>query len=79
MNDKNMEAFHDLVKKARGMLITPQLLKGAFIIGASGGTGVFVARDERTGSGRVLPFTQSAGPVLACRSVARPLRSFLWR
>ena len=49
MGDKNMEAFHDLVKKARGMLITPQLLKGAFIIGASGGTGVFVARDERTG------------------------------
>ena len=49
MSDKNMEAFHDLVKKAKGLLITPQLLKGAFIIGASGGTGVFVARDERTG------------------------------
>jgi lipid-binding SYLF domain-containing protein len=49
ISDKNMEAFHDLVKKAKGMLITPQLLKGAFIIGASGGTGVFLARDEKTG------------------------------
>jgi len=49
MSDKNMEAFHDLVRRAKGMLITPQLLKGAFIIGASGGTGVFVARDEKTG------------------------------
>jgi len=30
MSDKNMEAFHDLVKKAKGLLITPQLLKGRF-------------------------------------------------
>lgn len=47
--DENMEVLRDQMKKARGVLIVPQLLKGAFIIGASGGSGVFLARDERSG------------------------------
>ena len=47
MSDKNMDAFHDLVKKAKGIYIAPQVLKGAFIIGASGGTGVLLAWDEK--------------------------------
>jgi len=42
--DSNMGAFNDLVKQARGVFIAPQVLKGAFIWGASGGTGVFLAR-----------------------------------
>jgi lipid-binding SYLF domain-containing protein len=50
MSDKNMEAFRDLIKKAKGIYIAPQVLKGAFIIGASGGTGVLVAQDEKTGT-----------------------------
>src|SRR5262245_11385272 len=45
--DPNMAGFRDLSKKARGMLILPQMLRGAFIIGASGGSGVLVARDEK--------------------------------
>jgi SH3 domain-containing YSC84-like protein 1 len=49
MNDNNMEAFRDLLKKADGVLISPQLLKGAFIVGASGGNAVFLARDKKTG------------------------------
>lgn len=49
MNDNNMGAFHDLLKKAQGVFIAPQLLKGAFIIGASGGNGVLVVRDKKTG------------------------------
>ncbi len=49
MNDKNMGAFRDLLKKAEGVLISPQLLKGAFIVGASGGNAVFLARDKKTG------------------------------
>lgn len=44
--DDKMDGFRDLAKRARGMLILPQMLRGAFIIGASGGTGVFVARDS---------------------------------
>ena len=44
-----MEAFRNLIKDARGVFIAPQILKGAFIIGASGGSGVFVARDSLIG------------------------------
>ncbi len=54
MADENMGAFRDLVKKARGVFIAPALLKGAFIFGASGGSGVFLARGEKA--------TQWGGP-----------------
>jgi lipid-binding SYLF domain-containing protein len=49
MSDSAMNAFHDLLKRARGVFITPQLLKGAFVFGVSGGSGVLVARDEKAG------------------------------
>ena len=42
---KDMGAFRDLLKDAKGVFITPQILKGAFIVGASGGSGVFMTRD----------------------------------
>ena len=41
-----MDAFRQLLKKANGVFIAPQVLKGAFIIGASGGSGVMLARDQ---------------------------------
>jgi SH3 domain-containing YSC84-like protein 1 len=44
-----MEAFRNLIKDARGVFVAPQILKGAFIVGASGGSGVLVARDGLTG------------------------------
>jgi len=44
-----MEAFRSLMKDAKGVFIAPQILKGAFIVGASGGSGVFVAKDPKTG------------------------------
>jgi lipid-binding SYLF domain-containing protein len=49
MNDGNLEAFRDLIKKAKGVFIIPELLKGAFIIGASGGNGLLLVRDEKSG------------------------------
>jgi len=49
-SDPNMEALVDLIKKGRGVFICPALLKGAFIIGASGGSGVFLVRDEKSGT-----------------------------
>lgn len=49
MSDNNMGAFRDLLKKADGILISPQLLKGAFIVGAAGGNAVFLVRDKKTG------------------------------
>jgi lipid-binding SYLF domain-containing protein len=49
MSDNNMGAFRGLLKKADGVLISPEMLKGAFIIGASGGNAVFLVRDRKTG------------------------------
>jgi len=45
-----MEAFRKLLKNARGVYIAPQILKGAFIFGAAGGSGVFVVRDGKAGN-----------------------------
>ncbi len=49
MADEKMGAFHGLLKKARGVLIAPQVLKGAFVLGASGGSGVLVVRNVKKG------------------------------
>jgi len=49
MKDDYMGAFRDLLKKAEGVFIAPQVLKGAFVVGASGGNGVLLVRDKKTG------------------------------
>jgi lipid-binding SYLF domain-containing protein len=46
MADHEIEAIRELMTKARGVFIAPQVLKGAFIVGASGGSGVFLARAD---------------------------------
>ena len=43
------EALKDLNKEARALFIIPQFMRGAFIFGGAGGSGVLIARDERTG------------------------------
>ena len=50
--DQNMESLRNLAKKAKGMLILPQMLRAAFIVGASGGSGVLVVRDAKSGQWR---------------------------
>lgn len=47
--DSRMGWFRDHIKDAKGILIVPQLLKGAFFFGAEGGSGVFLVKDEKTG------------------------------
>ena len=47
MSDSSMDAFRDLAKQAKGILVVPQLLKGAFVFGASGGSGVLLIRDGK--------------------------------
>jgi SH3 domain-containing YSC84-like protein 1 len=47
--DPNMGGLREHAKTAKGMLIMPQMLRGAFIIGGSGGTGVMVARGDKPG------------------------------
>lgn len=45
-NDPDMAVMRDLFKTAKGVLIIPQFLKGGFIIGGSGGSGVLLGRDR---------------------------------
>ena len=46
ISDKNFSEMKKLSRSAKGIFIAPQVLKGAFIWGASGGTGVFLVREE---------------------------------
>lgn len=48
MADPNMEWFQNNVGRARGIFIVPQMLRGGFIIGGSGGRGVLLAQDVNT-------------------------------
>lgn len=48
LNDPHMNAMRDLLPKAKGVYIVPQQLKGAFIVGAEGGSGVLVERVRNT-------------------------------
>ncbi len=49
MRDPNFTWLHENLDRAKGVLIFPQVLKGGFILGGSGGTGVLLVRDEKTG------------------------------
>jgi lipid-binding SYLF domain-containing protein len=49
MADQEMgPAVKALIQRAHGVLIYPQVLRGAFVVGGSGGSGSFVARDLKT-------------------------------
>jgi lipid-binding SYLF domain-containing protein len=43
--DSNFGSMRAGLKQARGVLIFPQIIKGAFFVGGSGGTGVLLAHD----------------------------------
>ena len=44
MSNKEMDEFRSYLSRARGVLIIPELVKGGFILGAEGGSGVFLVR-----------------------------------
>jgi len=46
--DPKMSGFRNSLKKARAVLIIPELLKAGIIVAGSGGNGVFLLRDEKT-------------------------------
>ena len=49
--DSNYQgSWRDLMKGAKGLLISPQVVKAGFILGGSGGNLAFLVRDEKTGS-----------------------------
>jgi len=49
LRDDNYSWMRDHMKDAKGVLIYPQVLKAGYILGGSGGTGVLLARDGKTG------------------------------
>jgi lipid-binding SYLF domain-containing protein len=49
MRDKDYGWLRENIKKAKGVLIYPQVLKAGYILGGSGGTGVLLTRDSKTG------------------------------
>ncbi|MCI5125325.1 MAG: hypothetical protein D3925_12825 [Candidatus Electrothrix sp. AR5] len=49
LEDPNMKWFQRNIGIARGVFIVPQMLRGAFLIGSSRGSGVLLARDPATG------------------------------
>jgi len=49
MRDKDYGWLNANINKAKGVLIYPQVLKAGYILGGSGGTGVLLARDSKTG------------------------------
>jgi lipid-binding SYLF domain-containing protein len=49
MAEEIMESFKEHVNEAEGFLMVPDLLKGGFFLGGSGGSGVLVGKDDKTG------------------------------
>lgn len=49
LEDPNMGWLKSHIQSAKGIFICPKFMKGAFIFGADGGTGVVLARESRTG------------------------------
>jgi lipid-binding SYLF domain-containing protein len=49
VKDKEFTIFHQHLKKAKGLLILPRVLKAGFFWGGSGGDGVLVVKDEQAG------------------------------
>ena len=44
------DSLRELSKEARALFIVPQLLRGAFVFGGAGGSGVLLVREEKTGN-----------------------------
>jgi SH3 domain-containing YSC84-like protein 1 len=49
MRDKNYGWLQENIGKAKGVLIYPQVVKAGFVLGGSGGTGVLLVKDSKTG------------------------------
>jgi len=60
-NDPNYTQLKRHMKLAKGVLIVPNQLKGAFIVGAQGGSGVLLAKDANGAWGYPAFYTIGAG------------------
>jgi len=48
--DPNLSSFRDNLRNAKCIMIVPQLVKGGFFLGGSGGSGVVLVHDAASGS-----------------------------
>ena len=60
--DAKMAPMRALLKRAKAVLVVPQLLKAGFILGGSGGSGVLLARSQRGWSSPAF-FNMGAGSI----------------
>jgi len=49
MKDENQAWLQENLSQAKGLIIIPSLLKAGFFIGGSGGSGVLIVKDDKTG------------------------------
>ena len=49
MADANMSYLKNHLREAKGLLIVPSMLKAGFFVGGSGGSGVLIIKDAKTG------------------------------
>ena len=49
MKDQNQAWLKENLNQAKGLIIIPSLLKAGFFIGGSGGSGVLIVKDDKTG------------------------------
>lgn len=61
--DPNLSELKPYVEKARGLLIIPELVKGGFILGAEGGSGVLLVRGSDGSWSSPAFYTLAAGSV----------------
>jgi len=78
MDDPQLTWFQDHVKDAKALLIVPQLLKGAFIFGAEGGSGVLIVRDKDSNNWSHPAFYVLGGLSFEFQWGGKPRKSSLW-
>lgn len=49
LTDSKLKAMRDLIGRAKGVVIAPDVIRAAFVLGGSGGSAVLLARDGATG------------------------------
>ncbi len=49
MTDKDQSWLKENLNQAKGLIIIPSLLKAGFVVGGSGGSGVLIVKDDKTG------------------------------
>jgi lipid-binding SYLF domain-containing protein len=61
MADKNQAWLKENLNQAKGLIIIPSLLKAGFVVGGSGGSGVFIVKDHKTGQWSEPAYTIGSG------------------